>query len=74
MKLPRVPFRFNQHEPFYQDYYKGEIFDAEIMMLSLTTGSARVRLYKQGTDVLVLSNLQVKISDFLTNTVTINWE
>lgn len=74
MKLPRVPFRFNQCEPFYQSYYKGEIFDAEIMMLSLTTGSARVRLYKQGTDDRVLSNLQVKLSDFLVQTLTINWE
>lgn len=72
MKLPRVPFRFTQG--YYSDHFNGEIFDAEIMMLSLTTGSARVRLYKQGTDERVLSNMNVSISDFLVKTVTINWE
>lgn len=72
MNLPRVPFRFTVG--YHAERFGDEIFDAEILMLSLTTGSARVRLYRKGTNERVLSNLNVSIGDFLVQTLTINWE
>jgi hypothetical protein len=73
---PRVTVDYRNHE-FYtnSDFYKEkgfvDVFDAEILMININSGTARVRLYHKDTNEVFQKNHDTSLEYIMEDAITI---